>query len=58
VSDFIRVPRIPLFQVFNVADAAIVVGTVTLVLALWRAEQRPRPRPVDAVPQSDAHPAE
>src|SRR5437763_823389 len=52
VSDFIRVPRIPLFQVFNVADAAIVVGTLTLVLALWRTEERTRHRQPSPAPQS------
>jgi signal peptidase II len=40
VPDFIRVPRIGLFQVFNVSDAAIVVGTGVLVVALWFIEQR------------------
>jgi signal peptidase II len=40
VTDFIRVPRIWIFQVFNVSDAAIVVGTVILALVLWRGENR------------------
>jgi signal peptidase II len=56
VSDFIRVPRIPLFQVFNVADAAIVVGTCLLVVALWLTDRRPRPKPAPA--QSTPRPTE
>jgi lipoprotein signal peptidase len=54
VTDFIRVPRIALFQVFNIADAAIVVGTVTLVFALWQSEERARRRHSDPAPQADA----
>ncbi|HZT06462.1 MAG TPA: signal peptidase II [Chloroflexota bacterium] len=34
VTDFIRVPHIELFQVFNVSDAGIVVGTAALVLSI------------------------
>jgi signal peptidase II len=56
VSDFFRVPRIPLFQVFNVADAAIVVGTCLLVLALWITDQRPRRQQAPA--QSNPQPTE
>ena len=57
VADFIRVPRIPIFQVFNVADAAIVVGTATLVLALWRSERKapaPSPQPAAAPEATDS----
>ena len=54
VVDFIHVPRIPLFQVFNVADASIVVGTGTLVFALWWSEQRARRRPRAVASQPDA----
>jgi len=50
VTDFIRVPRIWLFQVFNVSDAAIVVGTMLLAFALWRSEPRAARRPEPAAP--------
>ena len=46
VTDFIRVPRIELFQVFNVSDASIVVGTALLAIAtLWADARRPRSGP-------------
>jgi signal peptidase II len=42
VTDFVRVPPIWLFQVFNVADASICVGAVLLALALWLGERKPK----------------
>jgi signal peptidase II len=44
VTDFVRVPPIWLFQVFNVADASICVGAVLLALALWLGERKPKPK--------------
>jgi signal peptidase II len=43
VIDFITMPRISIFQVFNVADAAISVGTVLLFLAVWLPQPRRAP---------------
>ena len=40
VIDFIRVPPIWLFQVFNIADASICVGAVLLALALWLGDRK------------------
>jgi signal peptidase II len=42
VTDFIRVPPIWLFQVFNVADASICVGAALLALALWFGDCKPK----------------
>ena len=42
VTDFIRVPPIYLFQVFNVADASICVGAALLALALWVGDRKPK----------------
>jgi signal peptidase II len=41
VTDFIRVPHIWLFQVFNVSDASIVVGSTILLVALLRPSRKP-----------------
>ncbi len=37
VIDFIEVPLIPLFQVFNFADAFLVLGSLVLIYAIFRA---------------------
>lgn len=37
VVDFIEVPLVPLFQVFNFADALLVVGTVVFIYSMFRA---------------------
>lgn len=37
VVDFIEVPLIPLFQVFNFADAFLVLGSLVLIYAIFRA---------------------
>lgn len=51
VVDFIHVPHIWIFQVFNVADASIVVGTVALTLILGPiAPRRRHPAPSDPEP--------
>ncbi|GIV97157.1 MAG: lipoprotein signal peptidase [Herpetosiphonaceae bacterium] len=44
VVDFVRIPALPIFQVFNLADAAITIGGATLVLMLFQAERRQAPR--------------
>lgn len=36
VIDFIEVPLVPLFQVFNFADAYIVLGSLAFIYALFR----------------------
>nr|MBA2565991.1 signal peptidase II [Gemmatimonadota bacterium] len=36
VADFVTLPPLPFFQVFNVADSAITVGGVLLAFALLR----------------------
>src|SRR5439155_1157732 len=36
VTDFIQVPPLPLFQVFNLADASICVGAALLLLLSYR----------------------
>lgn len=49
VTDFIQVPPIRLFQVFNLADASISVAiTVLLVLSLFGGGEEERPAPVSA----------
>jgi signal peptidase II len=48
VVDFITMPRIPIFQVFNVSDAAISVGTVLLVLTVWSPRPQPTPTPASS----------
>ncbi len=35
VTDFVHVPHIPLFQVFNVADASICTGAVLVLVLGW-----------------------
>lgn len=58
VVDFIHVPRIWIFQVFNVADASIVVGTIALTLLLGPiAPRRPPPTPASP-PGAPGGPAE
>jgi signal peptidase II len=53
VTDFIRVPPIYLFQVFNIADASICVGAVLLAAALWLGDRKPKQAvPVDSAPPS------
>jgi signal peptidase II len=42
VVDFVHVPPIWLFQVFNIADASICVGAAILALALFVGDRRPR----------------
>jgi signal peptidase II len=37
VIDFIEVPIVPLFQVFNFADAFIVLGSLVFIYAIFRA---------------------
>jgi signal peptidase II len=37
VIDFIEVPIVPLFQVFNFADAFIVLGSIVFIYAIFRA---------------------
>ena len=37
VIDFIEVPLVPLFQVFNFADAFLVLGSLVLIYAIFRA---------------------
>lgn len=37
VIDFITLPNVPMFQVFNIADAAITIGGLLLALAIWPA---------------------
>lgn len=37
VIDFITLPNLPVFQVFNIADAAITIGGLLLALAVWPA---------------------
>lgn len=53
VPDFVRVPHIGIFQVFNVADASIVVGTAILVVAVWLLEQA-APKKVESQPAEEA----
>lgn len=36
VIDFIEVPMVPLFQVFNLADAFLVIGTAVFIAAMLR----------------------
>ena len=62
VIDFVSVPRVGIFQVFNVADAAISVGTVLLFLAVWLPQpRRSAPEPIradtSAPPESASGPA-
>ncbi len=45
VTDFISVGTFP---VFNVADSAITVGTVVLILGVWLSERAAKPRPAAA----------
>jgi signal peptidase II len=61
VIDFLTVPRIWIFQVFNIADAAISVGTVLLFLAVWlprprRSETEPARAETAAPPESASDP--
>ncbi len=45
VTDFLNVPPVPLFQVFNVADASISVAIVVLlVLSFFAADEPPQRR--------------
>ncbi|HNV34665.1 MAG TPA: signal peptidase II [Bacillota bacterium] len=37
VIDFIEMPMIPMFQVFNLADAFLVLGTAVLIYSMLRA---------------------
>jgi signal peptidase II len=54
VTDFINVPHIVLFQVFNLADASICVGAVLLLL-LGSTERTPDPAPPEpATPEPRA----
>jgi signal peptidase II len=48
VTDFVNVPHIPLFQVFNVADASICVGAALLLL-LGSTERTSDPAPAASV---------
>ena len=41
VTDFLQVPPIPLFQVFNLADTAICVGAALLLLLTYRQGDAP-----------------
>ena len=43
VTDFIQVPPIPLFQVFNLADASICVGAALLLLLSYRQPSEEHP---------------
>ena len=45
VTDFISVGTFP---VFNIADSAITVGTVVLILGVWLSERAEKPRPTEA----------
>lgn len=36
VADFVTLPKLPFFQVFNLADSVITIGGTVLVLILWR----------------------
>ncbi len=42
VVDFLHLPILPIFQVFNSADVAVSVGAFGLVVALWQEDQRTR----------------
>lgn len=59
VTDFIQVPPVPLFQVFNLSDACISVAVTTLlVISFFGGESaRPVPRP-DTRPASATEPAD
>jgi signal peptidase II len=50
VTDFINVPPIVLFQVFNIADASICVGAVLLLLLGSTDRGEPRPEESAAAP--------
>ncbi|MFN8557146.1 MAG: signal peptidase II [Dehalococcoidia bacterium] len=65
VTDFIQVPLVPLFQVFNLSDASISVAiTALIVLSLVAGEGKPGEapaspvdgRPVEAGASADAEP--
>jgi signal peptidase II len=49
VTDFISVGTFP---VFNVADSAITVGTVALILGVWLSERAEKSRPTAAGEQT------
>jgi signal peptidase II len=51
VTDFISVG---IFPVFNIADAAITVGTILLILGVWLNERAEKPRPTAAGKQAKA----
>ncbi len=53
VTDFIRVPPIVIFQVFNIADASICVGAAILAFALWWGDRERKPQPASAAPASE-----
>jgi len=42
VVDFLHLPIIPIFQVFNSADIAVAFGAFGLFVALWQEDQRTR----------------
>lgn len=39
VTDFITIPLLPIFQVFNLADASITISGVIAAILVWRAGQ-------------------
>lgn len=39
VIDFITIPLLPIFQVFNLADASITISGVVAAILIWRAGQ-------------------
>ena len=42
VVDFLHLPILPIFQVFNSADVAVSLGALGLFIALWQEDQRSR----------------
>ncbi len=42
VVDFLHLPMLPIFQVFNSADVAVSFGALGLFVALWQEDQRTR----------------
>ncbi|WP_110513196.1 signal peptidase II [Herpetosiphon llansteffanensis] len=59
VVDFLHLPILPIFQVFNSADVAVSLGAIGLFVVLWQEDQRTRSSAAEAprTPSSPHAPA-